>query len=325
MLFFSVGIFTCIYADIKFQRQFEFYLIQTYIPTILIVMLSWVSFWIDMYAVPARITLGLLTVLTMTTQSASTMERLPRVSYIKAIDLWQSVCLVFVFGSLIEYSVVNVLSRRYKKKTEQPEQRPFLTAEDLEGIVVENNTSTPPPDYQGSQQKQVSAMISWVALKEVGRDSRRKFGLAWLKICGEWPTFTWYGCSSGWLQFACMIVSQVHMTMVTNSGNQQRQPVTKLCRQPEQQISDNYPLRRAPEQSQRRHQRSQQQQSRQWRRQTARQSSSQLSLHWLSLARHDAAARGIATQDVVGESPHKQSHDGGRCLTGTLSCPLRYI
>ena len=34
----------------------------------LVVILSWVSFWIDIDAVPARITLGLLTVLTMTTQ-----------------------------------------------------------------------------------------------------------------------------------------------------------------------------------------------------------------------------------------------------------------
>lgn len=35
-----------------------------------------------------------------------------RVSYIKAIDLWMSTCLVFVFAALIEFAVVNVLSRR---------------------------------------------------------------------------------------------------------------------------------------------------------------------------------------------------------------------
>ena len=37
-----------------------------------------------------------------------------QVSYVKAIDVWMAVCQVFVFGALIEFSVVNVLSRRHK-------------------------------------------------------------------------------------------------------------------------------------------------------------------------------------------------------------------
>ena len=56
---------------------------------------------------------GLLTVLTMTTQSSGITMRLPRVSYIKAIDIWQSTSLIFVFGALIEYSVVNVFARKH--------------------------------------------------------------------------------------------------------------------------------------------------------------------------------------------------------------------
>ena len=62
-------------------RRFEFYMIQVYIPSIMIVILSWVSFWIDIHAVPARVSLGLLTVLTNTTQSSGISQKLPRVCH----------------------------------------------------------------------------------------------------------------------------------------------------------------------------------------------------------------------------------------------------
>lgn len=56
-----------------------YYLIQMYIPSLLIVILSWVSFWINMDAAPARVGLGITTVLTMTTQSAGSRASLPKV------------------------------------------------------------------------------------------------------------------------------------------------------------------------------------------------------------------------------------------------------
>ena len=65
---------------------------------------------------------GLLTVLTMTTQSTGSRSQLPRVSYIKAIDVWMSICLIFVFASLLEFAVVNVFSR---KEIRQSRRRTF--------------------------------------------------------------------------------------------------------------------------------------------------------------------------------------------------------
>jgi len=52
------------------KRSFGYYLVQVYIPSILTCLISFVSFWIDHKAVPARISVGLLTVLTVTTQSS---------------------------------------------------------------------------------------------------------------------------------------------------------------------------------------------------------------------------------------------------------------
>ncbi|XP_029644196.1 glycine receptor subunit alpha-2-like [Octopus sinensis] len=107
--------FTCLYASFYLKRDIGYYMIQLYIPSILIVFLSWVSFYLNVSAVPARISLGILTVLTLTTQRSAGIAALPKVSYIKAIDVWMASCLCFVFAALLEFAFVNVLDRRYLK------------------------------------------------------------------------------------------------------------------------------------------------------------------------------------------------------------------
>ena len=82
----------------------------------MIVGLSWVSFWISMEAIPARISLGVLTVLTMTTESVGVSMGLPKVSYIKAIDVWMSTCTGFVFCAILEFAAVNTLATKETRR-----------------------------------------------------------------------------------------------------------------------------------------------------------------------------------------------------------------
>ena len=49
----------------------------------MLVIVSWVSFWLDQFAVPARVALGVTTLLTMSTQNAGINQSLPPVSYTK--------------------------------------------------------------------------------------------------------------------------------------------------------------------------------------------------------------------------------------------------
>ncbi|VDL66963.1 unnamed protein product [Nippostrongylus brasiliensis] len=78
----------------------------------MLVAVSWVSFWLDKDSVPARVTLGVTTLLTMTTQASGVNANLPPVSYTKAIDIWIGVCLAFIFGALLEFALVNWAARQ---------------------------------------------------------------------------------------------------------------------------------------------------------------------------------------------------------------------
>ncbi|XP_067949021.1 gamma-aminobutyric acid receptor subunit beta-like [Watersipora subatra] len=100
------------------KRHIGYFVFQTFLPSILIVMLSWVSFWINHEATSARVALGITTVLTMTTISTGVRASLPRISYVKAIDIYLVICFVFVFVALLEYAAVNYFfwGARAKKK-----------------------------------------------------------------------------------------------------------------------------------------------------------------------------------------------------------------
>ncbi|XP_006813348.1 gamma-aminobutyric acid receptor subunit beta-3-like [Saccoglossus kowalevskii] len=139
---FSTGSYPRLSLEFRLRRSVGFFILQTYLPCILIVMLSWVSFWINHEATSARValvaankqvetartTIGITTVLTMTTISTSVRASLPRISYIKAIDIYLVTSFAFVFAALLEYAIVNYNFWQSQKK-----------------ITKENNRAPPPP------------------------------------------------------------------------------------------------------------------------------------------------------------------------------------
>ncbi|KOB66581.1 Ligand-gated chloride channel-like protein 3 [Operophtera brumata] len=70
----ATGVYQRLSLSFKLRRNIGYFVFQTYLPSILIVMLSWV---------------------------------LPRISYVKAIDIYLVMCFIFVFAALLEYAAVN--------------------------------------------------------------------------------------------------------------------------------------------------------------------------------------------------------------------------
>ncbi|XP_067841893.1 gamma-aminobutyric acid receptor subunit beta-3 isoform X1 [Heptranchias perlo] len=106
---FATGDYPRLSLSFKLKRNIGYFILQTYMPSILITILSWVSFWINYDASAARVALGITTVLTMTTINTHLRETLPKIPYVKAIDLYLMGCFVFVFLALLEYAFVNYI------------------------------------------------------------------------------------------------------------------------------------------------------------------------------------------------------------------------
>jgi hypothetical protein len=97
---------------LHFDRPLGYYLIEIYSPAIFIVIMSWFNFWLHRSATPARITLGVTTILTLTALMAKADANLPKTAYIKAIGIYLWVCFVFTFAALVEFSVAAYMEKR---------------------------------------------------------------------------------------------------------------------------------------------------------------------------------------------------------------------
>ncbi|XP_012283682.1 glycine receptor subunit alpha-2 [Orussus abietinus] len=108
------GNFSSISITFKLAREMGFFMMDYYIPSVLIVVISWVSFWLHMDASPPRIVLGTNTILAFMTLASKVENSLPKVSYIKASEIWFLGCTIFLFAAMVEFAFVNTIYRRKK-------------------------------------------------------------------------------------------------------------------------------------------------------------------------------------------------------------------
>lgn len=102
-------------VNFHLQRHMGNFLIQVYGPCVLLVVLSWVSFWLNREATADRVSLGITTVLTMTFLGLEARTDLPKVPYPTALDFFVFLSFAFIFATIIQ--VVHYLTLYVYSKT----------------------------------------------------------------------------------------------------------------------------------------------------------------------------------------------------------------
>ncbi|XP_076341685.1 glutamate-gated chloride channel subunit beta-like isoform X1 [Tachypleus tridentatus] len=105
------GNYSCLTVLLVFTRDKSYYYTAVYVPGTLLVTSSFLSFWLDINAVPARVMIGVTAMLNFCTTTNSFRSTLPVVSDLTAMNLWDGICMFFIYASLLEFIAVNYLYR----------------------------------------------------------------------------------------------------------------------------------------------------------------------------------------------------------------------
>ncbi|KAF4522028.1 hypothetical protein B566_EDAN010905 [Ephemera danica] len=130
IVFYGEGNHSTARLVITLSRELQSYLLETYLPSSLFVIMSWGSFIVNPDLVPGRMVLLVTTLLSLVTMFDTVRNNSPNALELKCIEVWLISCILFVFVALLEYFVV-LFAMRYDKNWRRA----------TPGIVTNNNAS----------------------------------------------------------------------------------------------------------------------------------------------------------------------------------------
>jgi len=93
------------------KRRYGFYIWKVFVPLLLMVTVSWTIFWMSLDDFGNQILVAITTILTVIAFAFSIESNLPKVPYVTYIDAFFLCCYFFVFLTVIELMVVNIVLR----------------------------------------------------------------------------------------------------------------------------------------------------------------------------------------------------------------------
>ncbi|XP_069131692.1 gamma-aminobutyric acid receptor subunit beta-like isoform X2 [Argopecten irradians] len=136
---------SCLELKVNIKVSFASNVVRIFMPSIFIVVVGWLSFWIERSEVSARIKLGTLSMLAMITEQVGTKFFLPVNFKVRSFEVWYIMSLVFVVAAMFEYTfvhAVDVFQTKMKRKEEQMKLRRKGSNVTMETNVDSRTSST---------------------------------------------------------------------------------------------------------------------------------------------------------------------------------------
>jgi len=113
------GIYSACGFEVVLKRKYEPFLFEVYIPCMLFVIVSWISFIIDPQLVPGRMSLLIILFLVIINTFNSVKENAPSSSSnsLNSIESYSIFCIFCIFSAIIEYAIIlTILALRTQPK-----------------------------------------------------------------------------------------------------------------------------------------------------------------------------------------------------------------
>ncbi|XP_052844212.1 gamma-aminobutyric acid receptor alpha-like [Drosophila gunungcola] len=144
--------YSMLMVNFHLQRHMGNFLIQVYGPCCLLVVLSWVSFWLNREATADRVSLGITTVLTMTFLGLEARTDLPKVSYPTALDFFVFLSFGFIFATILQFAVVHYYTKYGSGEC-------YFIIEELDSDSGESETEALTSDFRDSTESKIYEVI----------------------------------------------------------------------------------------------------------------------------------------------------------------------
>ena len=150
---------------IKFRRKIMSEMMTTYLPSILLMMITFATTLFKPFFFEAALSVNLTTMLVMTNIFISKMEGLPPTSDIKMIDIWLILCQLVPFTQVVLLTVMEYLREEPANALEKDAQ-PKPAKDERHGEVEANND---PKEAWAISQFQSSKASSLAMLMIIGK------------------------------------------------------------------------------------------------------------------------------------------------------------
>lgn len=105
----------CLKASVRLRRRWEYYFIRIYGPSFLLVVTTFIGFYLPVFAYPARVMIIVTPLLSLITQQTQINSEI-NVNYVVSLHVWMMACTFFVFMALIELGFAVVYIHRVEEQ-----------------------------------------------------------------------------------------------------------------------------------------------------------------------------------------------------------------